>query len=366
MISLGFHRTLLRIFIKPLLVRTMLCCAVLSALLELLALLEEASTILSRHLGVYGLLKYILLHLPTLIVEIMPLSVMIGSLFTLLQMSLSSEIAAMRAAGLSTLNMFKHLLPAPVCLGVIATLIQFWVIPPCEQGLNSWWNETATRVNDQGALKSLWFRNGSDIAHIDQISSGGRYLRGVTIYRRYPKSGLLQQTEHFSSLRATASGWQQERDSSRTTIDQSQDKGETYPLDGYVSFNASPNQIINMTVEGIFYTPRQIWEALRGESPSSLPSSNYMMALFSGIFLPLQMAVMLLITLPVTYIPPRAGLRNPLPVYVMAAGLGIVILQGMISALGNAGSLPVLLAVSSGHIIAALLSLAWVLRMEET
>ncbi|MCT6856244.1 MAG: hypothetical protein M3Z59_07495 [Bombella apis] len=89
------------------------------------------------------------------------------------------------------------------------------------------------------------------------------------------------------------------------------------------------------------------------------------MTLYAILFLPLQMAVMLLVTLPITYIPPRAGLRTPLPVYVMAAGLGIVILQGMISALGNAGSLPILLATCSGQVVAALFSLAWILRMEE-
>lgn len=365
MISLSFHKTLLRVFMKPLLMRIMLCCAVLSALLEVLALLEEASTILSRNLGFYGIFKYIFLHLPALIVEIMPLSVMIGSLFTLIQMTLSSEIAAMRAAGLSTFNMFKHLLPTPVFIGIITTLIQFWVVPPCEQELNLWWNETATSSHDQDGLKSLWFRDGSDIAHIDRISSGGRHLEGVIIYQRDSVNGLLQQTDHFSSLQFTSSGWKADKNSSKTTINRDQSKGETGYIDDKIALTASPRQIINMTLEGTFYTPFQIWKALTKEGPWNLPPSNYMMALFSGIFLPLQMVVMLLITLPVTYIPPRAGLRNPLPVYVMGAGLGIVILQGMISALGNAGSLPVVLAVSSGHIIAALLSLAWVLRMEE-
>lgn len=365
MISFSRHSTLLRVFLKPLTARILLCCVVLSALLEVLALLEEASTILARHLGVYGLVKYSLLHLPTLAAEIMPLSVMVGSLFTLLQMTLSSEIAAMRASGLSTFNMFKYLLPAPICIGILTMIAQFWVIPPCEQALNIWWNETATLSNDQDALRGIWFRNGRDIAHIEQVSAGGYHLKGVTIYKRQPDTGLLQKTKHFSTLTASPSGWISSNDSLETTIDQNQDKGETSPLPQTFPLTVTPRQIINMTVEGTFYTPSQIWDALSGHIPSSLPASNYLMALLSGFFLPLQMAVMLLITLPITYIPPRAGLRNPLPVYVMASGLGIVILQGMISALGNAGSVPALLAVSSGHIIAALLSLAWVLRMEE-
>ncbi|MFT8483928.1 MAG: YjgP/YjgQ family permease, partial [Gluconobacter cerinus] len=76
-------------------------------------------------------------------------------------------------------------------------------------------------------------------------------------------------------------------------------------------------------------------------------------------------AVMLLLALPVFSLLGRAGIRNPLPVYVLAAGMGFVILQGMISALGNAGTLAAPLAACAGPLLGALLGLTWVLRMEE-
>lgn len=365
MAALKIHRIIFLLFLKPLFLRISLCCLIFSALLEVLGLLEEASVILSRNLGFYGIFKYIILHFPALATEIMPLSVMIGSLFTLLQMTLSSEMSAMRATGLSTFHMYKHILPVPVFIGFLTMIVQFWVVPPCEQELNRWWNVTASHVNDQHSLPSLWFRTGQNIAHIGQISEGGHHLKDVTIYQRHAETGLLEQTQFFPLLKATPSGWEAEDHPIETTIKHDDNEGKIDQFTGHISLNATPRHIINMTLKGTFYTPTQIWKSLHGIIPSSLPPSNYMMTLFSSLFLPFQMAVMVLITLPVTYIPPRAGLRNPLPVYVMASGLGIVILQGMISALGNAGSLPILLAVSSGHVVAALLSLAWVLRMEE-
>jgi len=45
--------------------------------------------------------------------------------------------------------------------------------------------------------------------------------------------------------------------------------------------------------------------------------------------------------------------------------MGFVILQGMISALGNAGTLAAPLAACAGPLLGALLGLTWVLRMEE-
>ena len=359
------HPTLLKVFLKPLLAKIFICCGVLTALLEILALLDDASTILDRHLGMSGLFKYIGLHLPTLIVEIMPLSVMIGGLFTLLQMALSSEIAVLKAAGLSTINMFRYLLPGPIFLGFTCMAVQFWVIPSCEQELNRWWNEGATQANATDDLHSLWFHLGPDIIHVETVSHGGNSLSKVVFYSRRAQDGILIGCQYYEKLIYENGHWAPQGSAKQLTLSKEQTQAKVSDLPVLPDLRATPQQIINMTLQGVYYTPHQFRKIFSREAPSNLPRSNYLMALYATLLLPIQMAVMLLITLPITYIPPRAGLRNPLPVYVMAAGLGVVILQGMISALGNSGSLPILIAISSGQIVAALAGLAWILRMEE-
>lgn len=356
---------LTRYFLKPLIARILLCSAVLCALLEVLALLEEASTILSRHLGIMGLLKFMSLHLPTLIVEIMPLSVMIGALFTLLQMTLSSEIAVIRAAGLSTFNIYRYLLPSAFFIGLFTICLRFWVVPPCEQALTSWWNETATIAHDHSELSPLWFRFHDSIIHIEEISNAGKTLHDILYYDLHPEDGSLKREIHIPDLIYQKDHWVMLGEAIQTITTTHENKAQIIPYEGTVPLTATPQQIINMTQEDAYYTPLEIIKILNGDAPISLPPSHYLMAIFSTLLIPLQMAVMLLVTLPITYIPPRAGLRNPIPVYVMATGLGSVILNGMISALGNAGSIPVIFAVSSGQIIAIFFSLAWILRMEE-
>lgn len=356
------HYVLARAFLKPLLGKILLCAVILTALLEILALLEEASDILERHLGVHGLIKFLTLHMPAMATEIMPLSVMIGALFTLLQMALSNEIAILRSSGLSPWGMYKHFLPAPILIGFLTIIAQFWIVPPCEQALNKWWNVTDSAQDD---TPNLWYREEGNVVHIEQVLKGGNLIKSVTIYYRDKKKGTLLSTLHYADLRSENAHWVSSQKGLLTFLDHDQNKAQVTSYNGAVPLMATPRQIMNMTLKDVYYTPKQLWHAFTQKSPSSLPPSNYLMAFFSTIFLPVQMAVMLLVAFPVTYIPPRAGLRNPLPVYVMATGLGIVILQGMISALGNAGSLPVFLAVCSGPIIASLFSFAWILRLEE-
>ena len=350
---------------RALLGRFMLCGGVLVSLLEILALLEKTTPILNRNLGFKGILTFALLHLPALSVEIMPLAFMIGALFLLMQMTLSSEMSALRAAGLSTINLYKRFLPAVLIVGFTGAAMQYWLIPPCENALATWWNKTDPDAAkpDTPAKRILWFRAGPTLVRIGQYANGGAFLRDVTIYNRDP-GGLLTGTEHAATLTYDGKDWHPTGAQDLTLTD----NGAFVKItggDNNFAIPATPSMIMTLSEDNAAVTPSQIRAILHKGAPASLPRATYRMALFSGIILPLQVAVMLLLALPVIYIPPRAGLRNPLPVYVLAAGMGFVILQGMISALGNAGTLGAPLAACAGPLLGALLGLTWVLRMEE-
>ncbi|QDH12879.1 LptF/LptG family permease [Formicincola oecophyllae] len=368
--------TLARVFLKPLLARILMCSAVLCGLMEVLGLLDAVPMILRRHLGILGLFHFMGLHLPALFVETLPVAVLVGSLFTLMHMALSSELAALRASGLSTWGMFMEMLPAPLLLGVVGIGVQFWVVPPAEQALSAWWNVSATRVHDMASQPPVWYRERGHIVHISHVGGGGTHLEGVTFYQRQLGTGILQGLLHFPALDYQKGHWVVGQSApgatglaaapaSETVISPTREDGQINTFSGAPPLHAMPEQLNTMAMAQPLYTPGDLISAMRGRQPFSLPPSNYKMALLQALVLPVELVVMVLIALPVTYIPPRAGTRNPLPVYVLGAGLGIVILQGMISALGNAGSLPAYVAVSAGLVVAALFGITWILRMED-
>ncbi|GBR63365.1 LptF/LptG family permease [Gluconobacter wancherniae] len=345
--------------------RIIICSGVLVALLEILSMLDQATPILSRHLGIRGILTYAILHLPALAVETMPLAVLIGTLFMLTRMSLSSEMSALRAAGLSTFGLYKMLLPATLAAGMLAMIGQYWIVPKSELALATWWNRTDPTADspDSPETNILWFRAGPKLVRIGHIAQGGASLRDVTIYHR-DTDGLLTGTEHTDTLHYSDGIWHPTGPKDLTL---SSDKSFIRVSDGDSNFPlpATPRQVIALMFPQAFFTPGQIGRILHHGAPASLARATYRMALFAGLFLPLQMAVVVLLALPVIYIPPRAGMRNPLPVYALSAGLCYIILQGMISALGNAGTISALVATSIGPLLGCLLGLSWVLRMEE-
>nr|WP_277909547.1 LptF/LptG family permease [Acetobacter okinawensis] len=79
---------------------------------------------------------------------------------------------------------------------------------------------------------------------------------------------------------------------------------------------------------------------------------------------PASLLVLLLIAMPVIYIPPRTGTRSLLPVWCLGAGLLFIVVQGLLRAMGNAGLLPPPVATVPALIIFTLGALTVLLRNE--
>lgn len=147
---------LLRLFVFPLALKIFLTSLILTLLMEILILLEQAEDILKIHLGIPGLIRFSLYHFPALFLQTLPVAVLVGSIFALFQMASSSEIAVLRAGGLTPWRLFFFLAPAPVLFGVLGAVLQLSLAPQAEQDFNRWWNIAQTRAGDQGQTPGIW------------------------------------------------------------------------------------------------------------------------------------------------------------------------------------------------------------------
>ncbi|WP_029605832.1 LptF/LptG family permease [Kozakia baliensis] len=346
---------------RSLLMRVALCGFILVALMEILGLLEQTTPILARHLGLRGVLTYAILHLPALMIQALPLSVMIGAIFLLAQMTLNSEIASLRAAGLSTVSLFGLLLPAILGLSFGGIAMNELVAPRTELALARWWN--VTDPTPEKTAHSFWFHNGGDIVHVNAFGGGGTTLYGMGVYRRDAAGTLIGSIE-AERAEYRPDGWHATQ--LRTLILQenrvvSATQAEAVILPPKVK----PDRILRLAQSYPVLSTFEIEAILHQGAPSSLPKATYRMAMFSPYVLPISLCAMLLLALPVVYIPPRTGTRSPIPIYALAAGFAFVVVHGLIQALGNAGTLPALLATIAAPLLAILLGLAWLLKMEE-
>ncbi|GBQ26469.1 LptF/LptG family permease [Gluconacetobacter azotocaptans] len=354
---------LLRYLSRELITRVTATSLILVALMEILALLEQLTPILDRHLGVGGILYFLALRSPLLLGSVFPLAVLIGALVMLVQMTTANEIAILRAAGLSTPALVRLLLPGILGLALVGVAIDDQVTPRAELALARWWNATDPHPETGHAF---WFRSGTTLIDVGYIARGGRDAGKLDLYRRDP-GGRLNRVVHLADAHFVDGTWSG-GDGRQLTISQAAVAPGAFTAtlaDAGWPSGLRPADLVRLSMDTPPLTASTMITILRDRAPASLPPSYFRTALLQRALLPVTFIVMLLLAMPVVYIPPRTGARSSLPVWCLGGGLLFIVFQGLMRALGNAGTLPALAATLPGLAIFAFGIAALMLRIEE-
>lgn len=329
----------LRLYIMRLMaVRTLTAALILLAILQILDLLEITTQVLNRGLGAQGLAYYALLRLPALFRQIAPLSVLIGVVFTFLQLARDNAVVAIRAAGISLYQL--ALMGAPIA-GAVA-LADFAVIQTASSQaqltLDTWWNATAPPA-ERAVGKVRPFRVGTDVVLARQNGIDGRRLDDVRIYQR-DAQGLLSQRIVASSAIYTGQAWRLHQpvftrlgklDVTNTSSGQMMWANALRPADVQALF--APNRPLTTAAAS---------RALAG-GPAERPTAFYLTQLQRLVAEPLGALVMLLLAMPAAFIDFRAGSGIRLTSIGLGGGLVFLVCDGVMTALAETGAVPTVL-----------------------
>ncbi|HEX4917461.1 MAG TPA: LPS export ABC transporter permease LptG [Limnobacter sp.] len=132
----------------------------------------------------------VLLGLPARVYEIAPIAALIGSIYALVQLAASSELTAMRAAGLSTTSMLKMLVR--IALGVVLITVLFGegVAPVAERAA------VPMRAKALGYEVDRDFRSGYWMRDTHSSSETGPRVRFVN-FNGFDKEGELILLEYY-------------------------------------------------------------------------------------------------------------------------------------------------------------------------
>ncbi len=156
-------------------------------------LIHELSDLGRGHYTVGRMFVYVLLAMPAHAYDVLPISALIGTLYGLSNLSLHSEITAMRAAGLSRLNLGMALMRVGGLLVVGSFLIGELVMPISESAAQQW---RLTALNSLVATQfrsGLWVKDERSFVNIEEILPDTT-LRGVRIY-------TFDDNSHLASIR---------------------------------------------------------------------------------------------------------------------------------------------------------------------
>ncbi|MEM1433470.1 MAG: LPS export ABC transporter permease LptG, partial [Pseudomonadota bacterium] len=162
--------------------RTVIAAAVLvllafTALLLVFALLDEFED-RSADYGYQQAIEYVLLTLPRQLYSVLPYAVFLGSLIGLGTLASSSQLVALRAAGVSPLRVFRGVLFAVAGFMVLGYALGEYFAPTGEARAELMKAQARQGGASVTIRRGYWYREGPLFMSVDGLSAEGE-LRGV-------------------------------------------------------------------------------------------------------------------------------------------------------------------------------------------
>lgn len=320
-------------------VQTLALLAVLTALMQVLELLDVTTDILDRDLGIAGLLHYVALRTPSEVVLALPLSALLGAMSALYALARSHEIIAIRSAGISLKRLVLYLLPVPVLLSLSQFAVSEYVVPQAETELKAWWDATAP-PDDAPARR--WVHSSAGPVSFDGMSADGRRLDGLRIYLR-GADGLFSARISARAAQWEARHWRLEE------VEELHVSGGHYGRASESAriweANLRPDDVLRLDVAQPHLSSMMLVDIIAGERVGAQPLSYYETVLYRSFTAPLAAFIMLLLAVPPARALSRGGGGGALLV-ALGLGLAFLLCDGIMAALGTSGRLPAVAAAA--------------------
>ncbi len=154
----------------------------LLALFSFMALSEELEEVGKGTFRLIDAFLVVLYTSPRRIVDLMPVTALLGGLMGLGALANHQELIAARGAGMSRARMARPVFQAAMIAAVLVVLLQAQLIPASERAASELRSKSLEATSfDAGGRLEFWTRSGENFVHVSDVLFG-QILEGVEIY----------------------------------------------------------------------------------------------------------------------------------------------------------------------------------------
>lgn len=277
------------------------------------------------------MLTFVLLSSPTNAYELMPVAVMIGTLYVLAHMANNSEFTVMRAAGMTPGQAGGMLLKTGLVIAIATFVIGEWVAPASEEAAQAMRIRAMSGDIRQDLSSGLWFRDGHAFINVRQVRDA-QVLQGVRIYEFDDEFRLAQVTSAARGDYLADGAWRLQQ-VVRTRF--AADGLHTTRGPEEVWRSAVTPELINVLV--VRPDRMSVWALYRYTkylAGNHQKTGRYEIALWKKLFYPVAVLVMMALALPFAYLHARSGMVGLKVFLGVMLGIGFHMLNGLFAHVG--------------------------------
>jgi len=179
----------------------------LLALFSFMALAEELEDVGKGSFSLADALMVVLLTSPKRIVDLLPVTTLLGGLIGLGAMANHRELIAMRTIGISKQRIAQTVAVLAVFLGALITALQFFVVPEFEHQAATVRAQAAENLEiGEGSTRAIWTRNDTHFIRINNVQSD-QTLADIEIFTTDQQGRLTQLIQASSALFIEQENW---------------------------------------------------------------------------------------------------------------------------------------------------------------
>ena len=342
--------------------------AVLFVLLGFLALFAFFDLI--KELGDLGtgeyhlpqVFTYVALSTPAHAYELLPIAVLIGTLYVLAQLASNSEYTVMRGSGLSPGRAGYAL--AKIGLGFVAAtfVIGEWVAPHAEETAQKVRLRAMSSLIGTGLESGLWFKDEGSFINVREARQANQ-LAGVRIFEFDPGYRLRQMTAAERAEYRGGGRWQL-LDVVQTEFTAQGPRTDRFKEREWRSA-VSPDLLDALIVKPERMSAWALHKYTQHLAGNKQKTERYEIALWKKLFYPIATLVMMALALPFAYMHARAGMVGVKVFLGIMLGIFFHMLNSLFSHIGLLHNWPPLAAAvvpSAAFLLAAMTMMWWVER----
>ncbi len=285
-------------------------------------------------------LIYVAMIVPGRVYELLPIAVLIGSLYALTTLARHSEITVMRASGMSTLRILAALFGIGSAFVLLTFVFGEYIAPPAESAAQQWRLTATNSAVSQQLRSGLWVKDGVLVINVRTLLPD-RSMDKVRIYTFDDRYSLASVSEAQRGVYDGDGHWKL-LDVVRTNFHG--DRTELEHLPEFIwSSELTPEVLSVLMVVPERMSVTNLWAYIRHLRDNQQNADRYEIALWKKLVYPLTVLVMMALALPFALTHDRMGGVSVKVFLGVMFGIGFHLLNGLLANLGVINAWPPML-----------------------
>ena len=356
-------KVLTRYLAKEVLIATAMTLLAFLALFLFFDFINELDAIGKEGYELKHAILYVALISPGRIYELLPVVVLIGTLYALTTLARNSEITVMRASGMSTKNLLFTLTSIGLTYVAATFIFGEYIAPPAERIAKQLKLTVTGDTVSQQLNSGFWIKDGTRIINVGVVMPD-HSLHFIRIHEFDDHGRLTSLSQAQTGEYIPESGNWRLDNVSQTSFEDGQIRVTT-PGELAWHSNLSPDVLSVLMVDPAHMTIVSLYTYIRHLKDNQQNANRYDIALWKKITYPFAVLVMMALALPFGFFHDRMGGVGAKVFVGVMLGVGFHLLNGLFSNLGIIASWsPAISAFAPSIIfmIAAITMLYWVER----